>query len=76
MCDLAIKKSGLGFQIFNATNDTITVRGMTTREFLEKHCPQTSIVREMGEFEAPLSNRKMRDVLGFRDLHDWRKYVS
>jgi nucleoside-diphosphate-sugar epimerase len=27
ICDLAIKKNGLGFQVFNATNDTITVKG-------------------------------------------------
>jgi len=31
---------------------------------------------KMGEFEAPLSNRKIREVLGFKDVHDWRKYVS
>ena len=33
------------------------------------------ITREMGEFEAPLSNRKAREMLGFREAHDWRKYV-
>lgn len=75
ICDLAIKKTGLGFQIFNCTNDTITVRG-GTKQFLEKICPNTKITREMGENEAPLSNRKIREVLGFKDVHDWRKYVS
>lgn len=75
ICDLAIKKSGLGFQIFNCTNDTITVRG-GTKEFLQKTCPNVKVTREMGENEAPLSNRKIREVLGFKDVHDWRKYVS
>lgn len=75
ICDLAIKKSGLGFQVFNATNDTITVKGMTTKKFLAKECPNTKITREMGEYEAPLSNRKIREVLGFKDVHDWKKYV-
>jgi nucleoside-diphosphate-sugar epimerase len=75
ICDLAIKKSGLGFQVFNATNDTITVKG-TTKEFLAKYCPHTKITRELGEFEAPLSNKKIRDVLGFKDVHDWKKYVT
>jgi nucleoside-diphosphate-sugar epimerase len=74
ICDLAIKKSGLGFQVFNATNDTITVKG-TTKDFLEKECPGVKVTREMGEFEAPLSNRKIREVLGYKDVHDWRKYV-
>jgi UDP-glucose 4-epimerase len=72
--DLAIRKDGLGFQVFNAVNDTITAK-LPTREFLEKHCPGTPILRELGEFEAPLSNRKTREVLGFREEHDWRKYV-
>ncbi|RDW69428.1 NAD(P)-binding protein-18 [Coleophoma cylindrospora] len=75
ICDLAIRKSGLGFQVFNATNDTITVKG-GTRDFLERVCPGTKFTREMGEFEAPLSNRKIREVLGFKDVHDWRKYVD
>jgi nucleoside-diphosphate-sugar epimerase len=75
ICDLAIKKSGLGFQVFNATNDTITVKG-TTKEFLEKNGGGVKITREMGELEAPLSNRKIREVLGFKDVHDWRLYVD
>ena len=26
-------------------------------------------------FEAPLSNRKAREVLGFKEAHNWRRYV-
>ncbi|WP_271897901.1 NAD-dependent epimerase/dehydratase family protein [Candidatus Phyllobacterium onerii] len=72
--DLAIRKDGLGFEVFNAVNDTITAK-LPTREFLEKYCPGVPIRRELGEFEAPLSNRKTRELLGFREEHDWRKYV-
>ncbi|TVY52509.1 dTDP-D-glucose 4,6-dehydratase [Lachnellula cervina] len=76
ICDLAIEKSGLGFQVFNATNDTITIKdNLTTKKFLEKECPGTKFTREMGANEAPLSNRKIREVLGFKDVHDWRKYL-
>lgn len=76
ICDLAIKKSGLGFQIFNCTNDTITIPNTTTKDFLMRECPGTPFSREMGEFEAPLSNRKIREVFGFQDIHDWKKYVK
>ncbi|KAK9343663.1 hypothetical protein V1522DRAFT_412661 [Lipomyces starkeyi] len=75
ICDLCIKKDGLGFQVFNATNDVITTK-VPTAEFLRKECPNVPITREMDEWEAPLSNRKIRDVLGFKQDHDWRKYVS
>jgi len=74
ICHLAIEKSGLGFQVFNATNDTITTH-IPTAEFLKSACPNVPITRELGEWEAPLSNRKIREVLGFKEEHNWRKYV-
>lgn len=72
---LCIEKDGLGFQVFNAVNDTITA-DMPTPEFLARYCPQTPVLRDMGEREAPLSNRKIREVLGFKEAHDWRNYVK
>ncbi|MUO26652.1 MULTISPECIES: NAD-dependent epimerase/dehydratase family protein [Rhizobium/Agrobacterium group] len=72
---LCIEKDGLGFQVFNAVNDTITA-DLPTREFLAKYCPDTPVLREMGENEAPISNRKARQVLGFKEEHPWRKYVT
>ncbi|KAK5107565.1 hypothetical protein LTR62_001008 [Meristemomyces frigidus] len=75
ICDRCINKSGLGFQVFNATNDTITST-IPTKEFLQKYEPNTKVTREMGEWEAPLSNRKIREVLGFKEEHDWRKYYQ
>lgn len=71
---LAIEKDGLGFQVFNAVNDTITA-DMPTADFLARYAPNTPVTRKLGAFEAPLSNRKTREVLGFREAHDWRKYV-
>ncbi|WP_180899483.1 NAD-dependent epimerase/dehydratase family protein [Martelella soudanensis] len=73
--DLCLEKDGLGFQVFNATNDTITANE-PTRTFLAKYAPATPITRELDEYEAPLSNRKIREVLGFKEEHDWRKYVT
>lgn len=75
MCNLALQKSGLGFQIFNATNDTIT-NFTPTETFLKGVCPNTPFTRTMGEFEAPLSNKKIKEMLGFREEHPWRKYFG
>ena len=61
-------------RVFNAVNDTITANEPTDA-FLKKGCPNTPITRDMGRDEAPLSNRKARKVLGFREEHDWRQYV-
>ncbi len=31
---------------------------------------------EIDEFGAPISNRKIREVLGFKEEHNWRNYVK
>ena len=72
---LAIQKDGLGFQVFNAVNDTVTAN-IPTREVLGTCCPNVPITRDLGDYEAPLSSRKAREVLGFREAHNWRKYVK
>ncbi|MCD7061414.1 NAD-dependent epimerase/dehydratase family protein [Pelagibacterium xiamenense] len=73
--DLCIKKDGLGFEVFNAVNDEITATEPTA-QFLAKWAPNTPIARELDTFEAPISNRKIREVLGFSEAHNWRQYVK
>lgn len=75
ICDLAIAKNGLGFEVFNATNDDITTKE-NTKEALQKYSPGVKFKREMGEREAPLSNKKIRDVLGFKENHSWLKILQ
>ncbi|CAD6589610.1 MAG: hypothetical protein TREMPRED_005443 [Tremellales sp. Tagirdzhanova-0007] len=71
MCHLASQSSGLGFQVFNATNDTASSL-LPTRTLLSLVAPNTPIIgHDLGEWEAPLSNRKMRKLLGFKDTPDW-----
>ena len=70
-----VDTDGLGFQVFNAGNDT---NGMNvpTAELAARYFPGVPVTREMGENEALFSNRKIREVLGFSEEHDWRKYVK
>ncbi|MDE3028352.1 MAG: NAD(P)-dependent oxidoreductase [Paracoccaceae bacterium] len=72
---LAVEKDGLGFQIFNAANDH-TSSDMPTRDLLAQFYPGVPLTRELGEFEGLLSNRKAREMLGFKEEHNWRKYVK
>ncbi|MCC0028987.1 MAG: NAD(P)-dependent oxidoreductase [Brucellaceae bacterium] len=72
---LCIEKDGLGFDVFNATNDT-SVATMPSRELAERFFPGTPFTREIGEFEGLMPNRKAREVLGFKEEHDWRKYAN
>jgi nucleoside-diphosphate-sugar epimerase len=72
---LAIEKDGLGYQAFNASNDE-TSSDLPTAELLKRFYPKVPVRRELGEFEGLLSNRKAREVLGFRAEHSWRRYVN
>ena len=70
MYNLCLLKDGLGFQTFNATNDEIT-NNSNTAEFLQKQCPDTPFTRGMGDREAPIRNKKIKEVLGFKEEHHW-----
>jgi nucleoside-diphosphate-sugar epimerase len=72
--DLAVAKDGLGFQVFNAVNDE-TSADLPTAELLRRFYPGVPVRRDLGEFETLLSNRKAREILGFRPKHRWRDHA-
>ncbi|MCD2171752.1 NAD-dependent epimerase/dehydratase family protein [Rhizobium sp. C4] len=71
---LCIEKDGLGYQVFNATNDTVTT-DLSTAELAQRFFPNVPLKWQPVGDEAMISNRKIRGVLGFREEHNWRKYV-
>lgn len=73
--DLCLKKDGLGFQIFNAGNDHNGAI-IPNKELVEQFFPGVPVTRELEEHEALFSNRKIRQVLGFKEQHNWQKYVK
>ena len=73
--DLCLKHDGLGYQVFNAGNDH-NGAVMPTKELAERFFPNVPIIREMSEHEALFSNRKIREVLGFKEQHHWQKYIK
>ncbi|KAJ9604318.1 hypothetical protein H2200_011152 [Cladophialophora chaetospira] len=76
MCHRGLEVSGLGFQIFNAVNNTITNTSEDTGEFLMKLYPHIPHTRTLEKNEAPITNRKIQEMLGFKEEHDWRKYFT
>lgn len=73
--DLCLKKDGLGYQVFNAGNDH-NGAVIPSKELAERFFPNVPITRELEEHEALFSNRKIREVLGLKEQHNWRKYVK
>ena len=73
--DLCLKNDGLCYQIFNAGNDHNGAI-IPSKELAEQFFPGVPVTRELEEHEALFSNRKIREVLGFKEEHNWRKYVK
>ena len=69
--DLCLKKEGLGYQVFNACNST---NGMNipNADLLARFFPGVPVTEELGPWDSLMSNRKIREMLGFQDQHDWR----
>lgn len=47
-----------------------------TKELIERYYPNVPISRELGEYEALYSNKKIREMLGFKEQHNWEKYIK
>lgn len=73
--DLCLKKDDLGYQVFNAGNDHNGAI-IPSIELAERFFPGVPITRELEEHEALFSNRKIREVLGFKEQHNWQKYLK
>ncbi|MFT6204154.1 MAG: nucleoside-diphosphate-sugar epimerase [Spirosomataceae bacterium] len=73
--DLCLQKDDLGYQVFNAGNDDNGAI-IPSKELAEQFFPGVPITRELEEHEALFSNRKIREILGFKEQHNWRKYVQ
>lgn len=73
--DLCLEKDGLGYQVFNAGNDQ-NGAVIPSKKLAEQFFPGVPITRDLGEHEALFSNRKIRELLGFKEQHNWQKYVT
>jgi nucleoside-diphosphate-sugar epimerase len=73
--DRCLATDGLGFQVFNAGNDSNSV-ALDTAEILARFYPGVPLSRDLGPREALFSNRKIREVLGFSEEHPWTRYVT
>ena len=73
--ELCINKDGLGYEVFNVTHNTNSVN-LSTEEIVKQFFPNVKMRREMEEYESILSSKKIRNVLGFNPVHDWKNYFK
>lgn len=63
-----LEVDGLGYQVFNAANDGNSV-DLPAAEIAERFYPGVPLDHPLGRDEGLYSNRKAREVLGFREEH-------
>ena len=75
MVECCLQTDGLGFEVFNVSNDNHSVSASTS-ELIEQFYPGVPQRREMGEEETFYSNAKAKELLGFSPKHNWRDYLK
>ena len=75
MIACCLATDGLGYQVFNVSNDDHSVN-LTTPEIIERFYKGVPVTREMGVHETFYANTKARQMLGFRPAHSWRDVLA
>ena len=73
MVDRCLKTDGLGYEIFNVSNDDHSV-SETSQELHAKFYDGVTIADDHGSQETFYS--KAKRMLGFQPQHSWRKYLN
>lgn len=74
MVECCLKTDGLGFEIFNVSNDDHSVE-MSTTELLQTYYDGVP-ASDMSETETFYANKKAKDLVGFQPKHSWRDILK
>ena len=72
--NLCLSKDGLGYDVFNVGNDNNSVN-IKNKDIIEKYYKNVKIKEKLADDEALFSNKKIKNILGFKEEHNWKKYV-
>lgn len=71
MVNRCLATDGLGYEVFNVSNDDTSV-ALTSAEVRDQFYDGVPVKSDMAEFETFYSNKKAREMLGFNPQHGWR----
>lgn len=74
MVDRCLKTDGLGYEVFNVSNNDHSV-GATTHALIDRFY-QGVPVADMGEYETFYSNAKAKKLVGYQPKHSWRDVLE
>ncbi len=75
MVDRCLQTDGLGYEVFNVSNDDMSV-SLTSDEVIARFYQGVEKRREMGRDETFFANDKAKRMLGFAPKHSWREVLN
>lgn len=70
--DLCLRHDGLGYEVFNVSNDSNSV-DLKTQEIINRFYQEVPLKGAIDPDECLYSNRKLKRMMGFAPEHDWRQ---
>lgn len=74
MVERCLQTDGLGYEVFNVSNDDMSV-GISSSEVRERFYQGVPVRRDMGPDETFYANDKAKRLLGFAPKHSWREVL-
>ncbi|NNE87215.1 MAG: NAD(P)-dependent oxidoreductase [Silicimonas sp.] len=75
MVDCCLNTNGLGYEVFNVSNDDMSV-GITSDQVIGQFYQDVEVRGEMGADETFFSNKKAKTMVGFQPKHSWRNVLK
>lgn len=75
MVDRCLQTDGLGYEVFNVSNDDMSV-SLTSDEVIARFYQGVEKRRDMGRDETFFANDKAKRMLGFAPKHSWREVLN
>jgi nucleoside-diphosphate-sugar epimerase len=75
MVDCCLRTDGLGYQVFNVSNDDMSVN-ITTDDVIARFYDGVPVRKVMGRDETFYSSEKAKSLVGFRPRHSWREVLG
>jgi nucleoside-diphosphate-sugar epimerase len=75
MVERCLATDGLGYEVFNVSNDDMSVN-LTSNQVIERFYQGVPKAREMGENETFYDNSKAKRMVGFAPQYSWRDVLK
>lgn len=75
MVDRCLQTDGLGYEVFNVSNDDHSV-ALSSAELIARYYQGVPVKGEIGETETFFSNAKAKRMLGYQPQHSWRDVLG